>query len=59
MCLEINDFVVSGVVVEWLGERISERVIPGSSPVSRHSGFSFPKKMSISHDPYQARSALN
>ena len=39
------DFAVSGVVVKWFGEEINERVIPCSSPVSRHSGSLFQKNI--------------
>lgn len=45
------------LAVKWLGEGISQRVIPDSSSVSRHWGYLF-RKMFISHNPY-ARSALN
>ena len=52
------DFVVRAAVVEWLGEGISQQVIPVSSPVSKHSGC-LSEKISISHNPYQARRPLN
>ena len=41
---KINGFAVSGVVVKWLDEGISQRLVPGSSPESRHSGSLFQKK---------------
>ena len=46
-------------MVKWLGGGISEEVIPVSIPVSRNSGVVSFQKVSISHNPYQAHSALN
>ena len=47
MLKKLMDFAVSGVVVKWSGEAISQRVIPGSSPMSRESDDLFRKKSSF------------
>ena len=47
MLKKLMNFAVSGVVVKWLGEAISQRVIPGSSPMSRESDDLFRKKSSF------------
>lgn len=54
--LKVNDFAGSSLVVKWLGEGINQRGIPGLSP---DIGLSFPQKISIFHNPYQASNALN
>ena len=45
MLKKLIDFAVSGVMVKWLGEAISQRVIPGSSPMSRESDDLFRKNL--------------
>ena len=50
--------IINNVMVKWLGGGISEQVIPVSSPVSRNAGVISFQKVSISYNPYQARSSL-
>ena len=45
MLKKLIDFAVGSVVVKWLGEAISQPVIPGSSPVSKESDDFFRKNL--------------